>query len=52
MISPGQQMLVLFMVIIMFRLAIFKNGILISNDVIYQGVLEGVGNWTFFDIYL
>jgi hypothetical protein len=26
------------------RLAIFKNGILISNDVIYQGVLEGVGN--------
>ena len=23
---------------------IFKNGILISNDVIYQGVLEGVGN--------
>jgi hypothetical protein len=26
------------------RLAIFKNGILISNDIIYQGVLEGVGN--------
>jgi hypothetical protein len=26
------------------QLAIFKNGILISNDVIYQGVLEGVGN--------
>jgi hypothetical protein len=26
------------------QLKIFKNGILISNDVIYQGVLEGVGN--------
>jgi hypothetical protein len=34
------------------QLKIFKNGILISNDVIYQGVLEGVGNRTFFDIYL
>jgi hypothetical protein len=26
------------------QLKIFKNGILISDDVIYQGVLEGVGN--------
>jgi hypothetical protein len=26
------------------QLKIFKNGILISNDIIYQGVLEGVGN--------